>query len=164
MASRIQDLSKFVDSEPPIKQRGLNCLEDAVHPTILRNRWAITVANPTLESGKAIQMFGQERGDAAEFTFFIVIEARKPGIPPKWRSHFLKLGFLAVVKGLVRFLDDAPHVQNVDDIVEFGRLSVGIIEDPGVFPLDSPRLAAVDGRLDEFRGHPGFPIDAQSLV
>ena len=164
MASRIQDLGKFVDREPPIEQRGLNCLEDAAHPAVLRYRWAVTVANATLESGKAIQMFGQERGDAAEFTFFIAVEARKTRIAPKWRSHFLELCFLAVIKGLVRFLDNTPHVQNVDDIVEFGRLSVRIIEDPGVFPLDSPRLAAVDGRLDEFRGHPGFPIDAQSLV
>ena len=145
MTSHIQYLGKFVDSELPTKQRGLNCLENFAHPTILRNRGSVAVAYPTLESGKAILMFGQERGDAAEFTFFIAVEARETGIVPKWRSQLLQLGFLVAVKDLVSFLDNTPHVQNVDDIVEFGRLNVRIIKNSGVFPFDAPRVAAVDG-------------------
>ena len=89
MTSHIQYLGKFVDSELPTKQRGLNCLEDSVHSTIPRNRWSLAVVNPALESGETIQMLGQERGDAAEFTFFIAAEARKTGIVPKWRSQLL---------------------------------------------------------------------------
>ena len=74
MASRIQDMGKFVDRKPPIEQRRLHRLERFVHSTIRRDGWDAAVANPPLESGEAIKMFGQEGGDAAEFTFLVAVD------------------------------------------------------------------------------------------
>ena len=69
-------------------------------------------------------MFGQEGGDAAEFTFLVAVEAGKTGTIPEWKGQLLQLGLLVAVKGLYASRRCSKMSRMLMTSVEFGRLGV----------------------------------------